>query len=77
MLVAYILGGLLGFLVGEGIYKTLTASLPRRCLSKVWRKKTKIISEDAEKQFDPIKNIADKNRSKLTNFDLRMDFKRK
>ncbi len=71
---AYILAGLLGFLGGEVIEKTLAASLKRRFLGS---KKTKIVFEDAEGQFALAKDIPDKHKFKLTNFDLKKDFKRK
>jgi hypothetical protein len=55
---AYILAGLLGFLGGKVIDKLL---------GKNWYKKTKIIPEDEEGQFDLIKDIAEKNRFKINN----------
>ena len=74
---AYISCRVTRLLGGEVIEKTLAASLKRRCLGKVWCKKTKIVSKDAEGQFALAKDIPDKHKFKLTNFDLRKDFKRK
>jgi len=70
---AYILAGLLGFLGGKVIDKILAVSLKRSWLGKTLYKKTKIIPEDEEGQFDLTKDISDKNKFKLTNFDLRKD----
>lgn len=74
---AYILGGLLGLVGGKAIDKILIPSFKRCFQGTNWYKKTKIASEDEEEQFDLIKDIADKNKFKLTNFDLRKDFQRK
>jgi hypothetical protein len=63
---ADILGGLLGFMAGKVIDKIL---------GKDWYKRTKIVSEDVEGQFDLTKDIADKHKFKITNFDLRKEFK--
>ncbi len=73
----YALAGLIGFLAGEGIYKILTTSFLRRGLDRLWRKKAKVVSEDAADHFDLMKDIAEKNKLRDSHFGLRMTFKRK
>lgn len=76
-LVVYGLAGLLGFLGGKVVDKILAAALKRWFLGMDFHKTSKTVSEDAEEQFYLAKKIANKNKFKLTNFDLKKDFKRK
>lgn len=74
---AYCLAGLLGFLGGKVVDKILAAVLKRGWLGKTLNEKTDTVSEDPEEQYDLTKFMADQRKFKITNVDLRTDFKRK
>ncbi len=73
---AYALAGLLGFLGGNVIDRMLAAALKRRFLGTGLRRPAKKIPEDMEEPFDLIKDMARKNKFKLSNFDLKRELKR-
>ncbi len=73
---AYALAGFLGFLGGKVIDKMLAAVLRRRFLTVGLRRPARRISKDVEEPSDLIKEMAQKNKLKLSNRDLRREFKR-
>ncbi len=73
---AYALAGLLGFLGGKVIDKMLAAALKRRFLRTGLRRPARKTIEDTEEPFDLIKDMARKNKLKLSNFDLKRELKR-
>ncbi len=75
---AYALAGFLGFLGGRAIDQILAVVLKRRLMGTGSSQKTKVVPEnrDMEEQLDLIKNMADKNRFKLSHSNVKKDLKR-
>ncbi len=75
---AYVLAGLLGFLGGKAIDQILAVVLKRRLMGMGSSKKKKVVSRnrDIEGQLDLIKDMADKNKFKLSHCDLKKELKR-
>ncbi len=74
---AYGLAGLLGFFGGKAIDKVLAVTLKRCLLGTRSKKKTKTVSVDREAQLELMREVAEKNKLKMTFFGLGKGIKNK